>query len=71
MINIELPDFETDQVLKEAAKLHCFEMSDDVTILMNPGSHSAMIISRKRPLVCFRGCTALPVSKQIEQRRQV
>lgn len=36
MINIELPDFETDQVLKEAAKLHCLEMSDDVTILMNP-----------------------------------
>ena len=36
MINIELPDFETNQVLKEAAKLHCLEMSDDVTILMNP-----------------------------------
>lgn len=36
MINIELPDFETDQVLKEAAKLHCLEMSDSVTILMHP-----------------------------------
>ena len=36
MINIELPDFETDLVLKEAAKLHYLEMDEDITILMSP-----------------------------------
>lgn len=36
MIKIELPDFETDSVLKEISILHSLTVDDDVTIAMNP-----------------------------------